>query len=137
LVAKGHVTTITGRRRRYPEERGKSFQDVWWPAWQSWNATVQGSAQDIIQIAMRNLYESIMKNREDGFEFEGEKIPASAWEEVKMLIQVHDELVAEAPEEHAETIAKWMGHMMSTAVVDDDMIFPVEAGIGNSWEEAK
>ena len=137
LVAKGYVTTITGRRRRYPEERGKSFQDVWWPAWQSWNATVQGSSQDIIQIAMRNLYESIMKNREDGFEFEGEKIPASAWEEVKMLIQVHDELVAEAPEEHAETIAKWIGHMMSTAVVDDDMIFPVEAGIGNSWEEAK
>ena len=137
LVAKGYVTTITGRRRRYPEEQGKSFQDVWWPAWQGWNATVQGSAQDIIQIAMRNLYEGIMKNREDGLEFEGKKVPALAWEEVKVLIQVHDELVAEAPEEHVETVARWMGHVMSTAVVDDDMAFPADPTTGDSWEEAK
>ena len=95
------------------------------------------SAQDIIQIAMRNIYRSLLDNRRDGLEFAGTFIPPEIWEAVLMLVQAHDELVAEAPEEYADPVANWIKHMMSTAVKTPLMAFPADVGIGNDWESAK
>jgi intein/homing endonuclease len=95
------------------------------------------SAQDIIQIAMRNIYEGLVKNRRDGLEFKGTFIPPDIWKAVLMLVQVHDELVAEAPEEYADLVGSWIEHMMSTAVVTPIMLFPAEVGVGYDWEGSK
>lgn len=137
ISMRGFVTTIAGRRRRFFEDMGKSVEDIWWPAWVAWNSLCQGSSQDIIQIAMRNIYQALLNNRRDGLEFEGTFIPPEAWEAVLMLVQVHDELVAEAPEEYADPVAAWINHMMSTAVETPLMIFPAVAGIGHDWEGSK
>jgi DNA polymerase-1 len=83
------------------------------------NAPIQGSAADIIKLAMINIYKR--------FEAEGFKS--------KMLLQVHDELVFDAHKDELETIKPIIKHEMENAFI---MSVPldVEIGLGDNWLEA-
>ena len=83
------------------------------------NAPIQGGAADIIKLAM-NRMPNILQN---------------AGLETKMLLQVHDELVFEAPEHEVEQASKLIKQTMET-VVNLSVPFIAEVGIGNNWTEA-
>lgn len=83
------------------------------------NAPMQGGAADIIKIAMRQIDDALDKQ---GFQ-------------TKMLLQVHDELVFEAPENEVEEAGKLIKTLMEN-VVSFDIPFIAEVGGGNNWNEA-
>ena len=83
------------------------------------NAPIQGGAADIIKLAMNKL-DRELKTR--GMQ-------------TKMLLQVHDELVFEAPQAEVETAAKLIKQTMEN-IVDYDVPFNAEIGIGQTWTEA-
>lgn len=123
LQERGYVTTLTGRRRRLDEELKLNWNRGFR---QAVNATIQGSAADIINIAMRNFREALLeKRRED-----------PRWNEVLMLLQVHDELILEAPEELGEEAAELLRVSMEN-VTTLSVPLIAEPAIGYSWEDAK
>jgi DNA polymerase-1 len=83
------------------------------------NTPIQGSAADIIKIAMVRIHEALP-----------DKFPNA-----KMLLQVHDELVFEAPKTDAEELRKMVVDMMSNAY-KLDVPLKVDAGTGENWSEA-
>lgn len=83
------------------------------------NAPIQGGAADIIKIAMRQV---------------SEKLKAGNFK-TRMLLQVHDELVFEAPEQEVEAVGKVIKETMQN-VVSYDIPFVAELGVGNNWTEA-
>ena len=83
------------------------------------NAPIQGGAADIIKLAMNKL--------EYEFKIRGMK--------TQMLLQVHDELVFEAPESEVEIAAGLIKEIMET-VVDYEVPFNAEVGIGTNWAAA-
>jgi len=83
------------------------------------NAPIQGGAADIIKLAMNRM----------------PKVLQEAGLKTKMLLQVHDELVFEAPEHEIEQAAKLIKQTMEN-VVDLSVPFIAEVGIGNNWTEA-
>lgn len=115
----GYVETLFGRRLYVPEIRASNFQRRSQAERLAINAPMQGTAADIIKIAMIEIDNWLIS----------EKIPA------KMLMQVHDELVFEAQAEQAEQICSKIKTMMEQAV---ELCVPilVDAGIGTSWGEA-
>jgi DNA polymerase-1 len=112
----GYVTTMLNRRRYVPELRSsdgnvrKAAERV------TINTPVQGSAADIIKLAMIRLDERI--GDLDG----------------RLLLQVHDELLVEGPTERSDDLAALMREVMENAVA---LTVPlkVDVGIGNHWEE--
>lgn len=140
IVENGFVTTILGARRRFAHCYGRNPEDVWWDGWVAWNSRVQGSSQGIIQLAMRDCFADIQKGRKGGEVQSKDKVlrlPPETWNKVKILIQVHDELVLEAPEEVSQDIADWLSYRMGNTLTGQVIEFPAEAGIGNNWIEAK
>ncbi|MBN2188258.1 MAG: hypothetical protein JW699_02300, partial [Chitinispirillaceae bacterium] len=83
------------------------------------NTPVQGTAADIIKIAMVDIHRTMR----------------AAFPLAKMLLQVHDELVFEVPEQEAEGFAKWVIGKMSGAL-KLSVPLKVDAGIGKNWSEA-
>jgi DNA polymerase-1 len=83
------------------------------------NAPLQGSAADIIKKAMIDIDAFLNK-----------KMP-----EVKMIMQVHDELIFEAPKKNAEEVMLTMKDMMEKTVKLDIPLI-ADAAIGNNWNEA-
>lgn len=83
------------------------------------NAPIQGGAADIIKLAMNKINEAL---------------PAAGLK-TKMLLQVHDELVFEAPENEVEIAAKLIKQIMEN-VVDYDVPLIAEVGIGDNWTQA-
>jgi DNA polymerase-1 len=118
----GYAFTILGRRRNLPEilsanrgERGKAER-------QAVNLPIQGSAADVVKCAQIILDMSALDRHYD----------------CHSLLQVHDELVHEAPEEYAEKCKSIIvEHMEHPFFVDLDVRLEVEAGIGDTWLEAK
>jgi len=116
----GYVQTILGRRRiiegihdRNPNVRALAER-------LAINSVVQGSAADLIKLAMVNLQQRI----------ERESLPA------RLLLQIHDELVIEAPAEHADAMAGALAQEMRSAM-QLKVPLEVEAGIGADWFGAK
>jgi DNA polymerase I-like protein with 3'-5' exonuclease and polymerase domains len=117
---KGYITTLAGRKRRLPE----AFSDVEWMKNRAMrmgvNAYVQGSCADIINKAMPEI--------QHWFRYFGGSL----------LLQVHDELVGEVPTEHAKQAASLMSRLMVEEANKDFQIpLVAEAGIGQTWGEAK
>ena len=83
------------------------------------NAPIQGGAADIIKLAMNKI--------EDVLSSQGLK--------TKMLLQVHDELVFEAPDEEVNEALKLVKYHMEN-IVDSSVEFKAEAGVGQTWTEA-
>ena len=120
----GHVQTVTGRFRRFGDLKGMSKKDRAEAERQSFNSIIQGSASDLAKLAMINIDKD-------------EELNALGY---KMLLQVHDEIVGEGPDddEIAEKIRARKKHLMETAL---GMEMPVKLscsiGDGYSWATAK
>jgi DNA polymerase-1 len=119
----GYVETLFGRRCWYPGIKASNPAERGFAERQSINAPLQGSAADIIRRAMIRMPNAIR----------------TAGLQARMLLQVHDELVFEAPEAEAEKTAKLVREVMSTSAepaVRISVPLVVETGIGKTWGAA-
>ena len=116
----GYVTTLFNRRRYLPDIHSSNFNIRSFAERTAMNSPIQGSAADIIKIAMIRLDEAITK----------ENLQA------KLLLQVHDELILEAPAEEMARLAELVPEVMEGAV---ELAVPlkVEANQGENWYELK
>lgn len=116
----GYVSTLTGRRRAIPEIYATNRSRRSLGERLAINTVVQGSAADLMKAAMVRVQHRIDRDRL----------------RLKMLLQIHDELVLEIPEalaeEHAEIVCEEMENAMSLRVP-----LRTEAGIGDNWMVAK
>jgi len=117
---KGYATTILGRRRAIPELQSRSAAQQAFGQRMAVNTVVQGSAADLIKVAMINIQRKIASG----------ELPAV------MLIQVHDELVFEIPRETTESIAEQISKLMSNAI-DITIPLKVDATWASNWMEGK
>jgi DNA polymerase-1 len=115
---RGYVETLFGRRRYVPdlEARVKSVREA--AERMAFNMPVQGTAADLMKLAMVKLFPRL------------EEMGA------RMLLQVHDELVLEAPKERAEAVARLAKEVME-GVYPLAVPLEVEVGIGEDWLSAK
>jgi DNA polymerase-1 len=117
---RGYVETISGRRRYIPEIRDRNFNIRAFGERTAANSPIQGSAADLIKIAMIGIHGAL---REGGM--------AS-----RMLLQVHDELVLEAPGDEIETVKHIVRkHMEGAAELRVPLV--VDIGTGPNWLDAK
>ena len=115
----GYVTTLYARRRDLPELKSSNFNTRSFGERVALNMPIQGTAADIIKLAMVNVYNRLKA--------EGLK--------ARLILQVHDELICECPESEAQKVADILGEEMSGAV-KLSVPLTVEAKTGHSWAEA-
>jgi DNA polymerase-1 len=117
---KGYVQTLLGRRRSIPEINSANRQVREAAERMAINMPVQGTSADIIKVAMVNLYREMQKRQLKS----------------KMLLQVHDELLFEVPEEELDEMRQLVPQIMSTAL---ELSIPLEVDIktGQNWGELK
>ncbi len=118
--AQGYVETLFNRRRYIPEIKDKNFNTRAFGERLSQNSPLQGSAADLIKIAMVRLSQAL---RHGGFE-------------ARILVQVHDELVLEAPEAEVERVVPMVRDCM-VGVAQLKVPLVVDVGVGSNWLEAK
>ena len=116
----GYVETLFHRRRYLPEINSKNYNLRSFAERTAMNSPIQGSAADIIKIAMIRMQKML---REKGLK-------------AKMLLQVHDELIFEAPKEEIPVLKELVPKVMDSAV---DLAVPlkVESASGDTWFDAK
>ena len=115
----GFVETILGRRRHLKDINSNNAVVRGHAERNAVNAPIQGSAADIIKIAMINIDKALHEQNL----------------RTQMLLQVHDELLFEAPEDELEVVAPLIRQLMESAVRTTVPLL-VEVGIGNNWLEA-
>lgn len=115
----GYVTTILGRKRWLPDINAADRQARQFAERNAVNTPMQGSAADIIKLAMISIHGRL---EEGGFES-------------KMILQVHDELVFEAPEGEVRRLSAMVREEMEGAY---ELAAPlvVDIGVGENWDEA-
>lgn len=116
----GYAVTLFGRRRPIPELKSSNFMQRNFGERVAMNAPIQGTAADIMKIAMigvnRELKEKRMKSR--------------------MILQVHDELLIETHPDEIETVKEILKRQMETAAsLDVPLIADMQ--VGKNWYEAK
>ena len=116
----GYVQTIFNRRRYIPELREKNFNMRAFGERTAANSPIQGSAADLIKIAMIRIDKALAQGK-----FKS-----------KMLLQVHDELVFEVPPDELETVQKVVKHEMENAA-QLSVPLVVDLGTGVNWLESK
>ncbi|MDR3086066.1 MAG: DNA polymerase I [Christensenellaceae bacterium] len=116
----GYVSTMFGRRRNIPEIRSSNYNTRSFGERAAMNTPIQGSAADIIKIAMVRVHRAL---EAEGFG-------------AKLILQVHDELIVDAPEAEAEAAAGLLQREMQAAAA---LCVPLIADvkIGRSWYETK
>ncbi|MEW9698398.1 DNA polymerase I [Paenibacillus sp. SI8] len=116
----GYVTTLLQRRRYLPEITASNFNLRSFAERTAMNTPIQGTAADIIKLAMVQMAERL---KQDGLKS-------------RMLLQVHDELVFEVPEEELETMKRIVPEVMADALQLD---VPLRADVdyGLTWYDAK
>lgn len=117
---KGYSMTMFNRRRYIPEIKSSNFIDKNRGKRAAMNAPIQGSAADIIKIAMVNVHNRL---NEEGLKS-------------KLILQVHDELIVEAYEDEVETIKELLKTEMENAV-NLKVNLDVDLNIGTSWYDTK
>ncbi len=120
----GYVQTVLGRRRYLKDINSANMMVKSGAERNAVNAPIQGSAADIIKIAMINIHKKLNEKNPDG----------SGWKS-KMLLQVHDELVFDVHNSELEKIQPMIKHEMENAF-KMDVPLVVEIGIGKNWLEA-
>ncbi len=127
----GYVETILKRRRPVPQIGSRNPAERSLGERIAINSVVQGSAADLIKVAMLDLHERLSEHAWRRRGGGAPEIPG-----VRMLLQIHDELVFEAPEELAAAaralIVERMERAMSLSVE-----MKVESGVGRTWFEGK
>ncbi|HLR71263.1 MAG TPA: DNA polymerase I [Pseudogracilibacillus sp.] len=116
----GYVSTIMKRRRYLPEITSRNFNQRSFAERTAMNTPIQGSAADIIKKAMIDLEERLRQ----------ENLQA------RMLMQVHDELILEAPKEEIDQLAKIVPEVMEKTVILN-VPLKVDYSYGKSWFDAK
>ena len=116
----GYVTTIFGRRRYIPELRERNFNMRAFGERTAANSPIQGSAADLIKIAMIRINDALREARL----------------QAKMLLQVHDELVFEVPPDELDSVKALVKNQMENAA---QLAVPllVDIGTGINWLETK
>ena len=116
---KGYVETLFGRRRPLPELTSSNFQVRASGERMARNTPIQGTAADIIKLAMVHVWQRL---RRDGLQ-------------ARLLLQVHDELIVEAPVEEVEQVRRLLKEEMEQ-VVRYSVPLTAEVGTGKTWLEA-
>ena len=119
----GYVETIFGRRIPIRGINSKNFSERGFAERQAINAPIQGSAADIIKRAMIRIYELLIKENKN----------------TKMLLQVHDELIFEVPNDELEYLKTKIENIMENAhfpIIYLTVPIKVESNFGISWAEA-
>jgi DNA polymerase I len=103
------------------------------------NSVVQGSAADLIKLAMVDIHARIVaaRDRAAGMKVEASEADAPAFlARVNMLLQIHDELVFEAPEEIADAVRRFIVQRMEAAM-SLDVPLKADSGVARNWFEGK
>lgn len=116
----GYVSTLTGRKRFIPEIKSANFSIRQFGERAAMNMPLQGSSADIIKIAMINVNKALKK----------EKLQS------KLILQVHDELVLDAPKNEEEVASEILKREMENAV-KLNVPLTVDVHSGKNWYEAK
>ena len=117
---KGYAVSLFGRRRPVPELREANFMRRSFGERVAMNSPIQGTAADIMKIAMNRVYDRLKK----------ENLRS------KLILQIHDELLIEAPEEEAEQVRTiLMEEMKASASLK--VALETDCHIGTDWYEAK
>jgi DNA polymerase I len=121
----GYVETLLGRRRYFPilqtqtrDARTNIMQRT--AEREAINHPIQGTAADIIKLAMINIHAELIKR----------KLQA------QLILQVHDELILEAPKKEADEVRQLVQELMENAYPLDPPL-KVEVGVGQNWDEVK
>ena len=117
---KGYVSTLFGRRRYLPELKSHNFNTRSFGERVALNMPIQGTAADIMKIAMNNVWQRLQS--------EGLK--------ARLILQVHDELIVECPESEADAVSLLLREEMENAA---KLSVPLvaETRAGKSWFDAK
>ncbi|MGV3488693.1 MAG: DNA polymerase I [Tuberibacillus sp.] len=116
----GYVTTLLHRRRYLPDITSRQFNRRSFAERTAMNTPIQGTAADIIKLAMVNMAERL---KEEGLR-------------AKMLLQVHDELIFEAPEEEIDALKRIVPEVMENAI-QLSVPLVVDVAYGPTWYDAK
>ena len=116
----GYTTTLYGRKRYIPELTSSNFNVRQGAERIALNTPIQGSAADLIKLAMIRVEEALNKN----------------FPQARLLLQVHDELIVECPEEIASDVANLVSHEMEQ-IAKLNVPLLAEAKWGKSWFDAK
>jgi DNA polymerase-1 len=116
----GYVSTLFGRIRRIPELRARSRQTRQLGERLAVNMVIQGTAADIMKVAMLRTRDHL---RADGLS-------------TRLVLQIHDELLFEAPDDEVELASQIVRREMANAFELDPPL-GVDLGVGDNWLEAK
>jgi DNA polymerase-1 len=116
----GYVTTLFGRRRPVPELSSSNFMQRSFGERVAKNSPIQGTAADIIKLAMVNVWRRLKK--------EGLRS--------RLILQIHDELLIETAEDEQERVAKILSEEMTSAA-DLAVKLEIDMHTGTDWYEAK
>ena len=116
----GYTETLYGRRRYIPELKSSNFNIRSGAERIALNTPIQGTAADIIKLAMIRVETALNET----------------YPEAQLLLQVHDELIVECPEEMAPEVAELVSREMQN-VAALSVPLTAEAKFGKSWYEAK
>jgi DNA polymerase-1 len=119
-TASGYVTTLLGRKRRIPELRSRKWPTRSLGERLAVNTPIQGTSADIIKIAMVNARRALV----------------DAGLSTRLVLQIHDELLFEAPVEEVEAASEIVVREMAEAYPLDPPL-AVDAGVGDNWLAAK
>lgn len=118
--AQGYVETLLHRRRYIPDITSRNFNLRGFAERTAMNTPIQGTAADIIKLAMVNFANEV---KETDFH-------------AQLLLQVHDELIFEVPKEEVEAFEKFIEKIMDNAI-ELDVPLKVESSYGQTWYDAK
>lgn len=118
--AHAYVTTLTGRKRNIPEIKSSNYNLRLFGERAAMNMPLQGSSADIIKIAMINVHKALEKARL----------------KTRLILQVHDELVLDAPKEEAQRAGEILKTEMENAV-KLKVPLTVDVHTGENWYDAK
>ncbi|HTL96865.1 MAG TPA: DNA polymerase I [Gemmatimonadaceae bacterium] len=116
----GYVQTLFGRRRYITELRDRNFSVRQFGERTATNSPIQGSAADLIKIAMIRIHEALRSRGARSI----------------MILQVHDELVFEAPTDEIESLRELVSHEMAHAA-ELSVPLVVDIGVGDNWLDTK
>ncbi|ATH63689.1 DNA polymerase I [Staphylococcus pasteuri] len=118
--AQGYVETLLHRRRYIPDITSRNFNLRSFAERTAMNTPIQGSAADIIKLAMVKFDEEVQSTNYHA----------------KLLLQVHDELIFEVPKEEVDSFSQFVEDIMESAL-DLDVPLKVDSSYGETWYDAK
>ncbi len=116
----GYTSTLYGRKRYIPELTSSNFNIRSGAERIALNTPIQGTAADLIKLAMIRVHRALQEN----------------YPQAKLILQVHDELIVECPEELAQSVVELVSREMQ-GVAALNVPLTAEAKFGKSWYDAK